>query len=541
MAALWLTDYDPFFTKFMDNSSRLELYDYYDKKTSLYKYSIEKEVASYGEFKHGSLYIWGEAREFFYEVFKEIVAQLRIQLDNAEALKDKKELQSKIWGIAITAIGTVAGKFFKAYEKIIRFATTVLKFIVCSIIESGIPDDEIATYHVLIPNFEKIMVAIYPNGSYKDDDKVAKLDIVYKITEDGNNVIYDFKNQEIEDYFYGDDIISSCQPNSPFKGTIYPIYEGEDFENAVYHIKSDEREDVITCDIKEYVLGKPNGYSLNEGEYNWYSFVAPEKGTYDFYSTCIRHEKDNLDVVGELFSELVPGRSIENRIAFDDNSGGDGNFNFHYNLEKNQKVYIRVRGASWKTHGQNYTLVIRKIPGKFFEIGENQNYFETVDLAEPFNIYPIRYTFNFKSGGYKIFQTFGEEDTHLKLFDDCNIEVANNDDEGYENNALINYEVEKIIRELKHTKLNIIEKNYTRFIQFGVMENHKTERTEEIIGLFEKISRIATGSFGLLYFLNDEDKIYNDEFRVLVSKKGVTEWKKDDYFSPCCKMIEDFE
>lgn len=103
----------------------------------------------------------------------------------------------------------------------------------------------------------------------------------------------------------------------------------------------------------------------------------------------------------------------------------------------------------------------------------------------------------------------------------------------------INHEVERLVSELKHTKLNIIEKNYTRFIQFGVMENHKTDRTEEIIGLFEHISRIATGSYGLLYFLDDEDKTYNDEFRVLVSKKGVTEWKKDDFFNPCSKMIED--
>lgn len=125
-------------------------------------------------------------------------------------------------------------------------------------------------------------------------------------------------------------------------------------------------------------------------------------------------------------------------------------------------------------------------------------------------------------GWLEIRPTFLDEDLHPEI-----------DEE------LINHEVERLVSELKHTKLNIIEKNYTRFIQFGVMENHKTDRTEEIIGLFENISRIATGSYGLLYFLDDEDKTYNDEFRVLVSKKGVTEWKKDDFFNPCSKMIED--
>lgn len=100
--------------------------------------------------------------------------------------------------------------------------------------------------------------------------------------------------------------------------------------------------------------------------------------------------------------------------------------------------------------------------------------------------------------------------------------------------------IERIIGELKYNELKLVEKNYTRYVQFSVFENHRTEKTDEIIKTFSNISKIATGSYGLLYCLDDEDKLYYDEFRVLISKKGKTEWKEDDYFSPCSKMIEDF-
>ena len=100
-------------------------------------------------------------------------------------------------------------------------------------------------------------------------------------------------------------------------------------------------------------------------------------------------------------------------------------------------------------------------------------------------------------------------------------------------------EIEKRINELKYNEVKMFERNYTRFIQFSMFENHRTERTDEIINIFCDIARIATGSYGMLYCLDDEDKVYYDEFRVLISKKGRTEWKKDEYFSPCSKMIED--
>lgn len=127
-------------------------------------------------------------------------------------------------------------------------------------------------------------------------------------------------------------------------------------------------------------------------------------------------------------------------------------------------------------------------------------------------------------GWIEIRSTYLDEDLHPEIDEDK-----------------IYSEVEKLVCGLKYSEINLVEKNYTRFAQFSVIENHRTEKTEEIISIFQNISRIATGSYGLLYYLDDEDALYNDKFRVLVSKKGKTEWRKDEYFSPCSKMIEDFD
>lgn len=100
--------------------------------------------------------------------------------------------------------------------------------------------------------------------------------------------------------------------------------------------------------------------------------------------------------------------------------------------------------------------------------------------------------------------------------------------------------VDGLIKHLKYNELELTEKNYTRYIQFSVMENHKTEKSQEMVDLFTEISKIATGSYGLLYIMDDEDELYDDEFRVLVSRKGKCEWKKDELLSPCSVMLEEF-
>ena len=42
--------------------------------------------------------------------------------------------------------------------------------------------------------------------------------------------------------------------------------------------------------------------------------------------------------------------------------------------------------------------------------------------------------------------------------------------------------------------------------------------------------------YGLLYYLDDEDEVYSDEFRVLVSKKGKCGWKRDEIINGNCSV-----
>ena len=79
--------------------------------------------------------------------------------------------------------------------------------------------------------------------------------------------------------------------------------------------------------------------------------------------------------------------------------------------------------------------------------------------------------------------------------------------------------------------------NGIKTINVFMCTNHKTIEAEEILQTFENIAKVATGSYGMLYVWDEyEDE---DNFRVLVARKGVVEWKKDEYFSPNSIMIYD--
>jgi predicted O-linked N-acetylglucosamine transferase (SPINDLY family) len=79
--------------------------------------------------------------------------------------------------------------------------------------------------------------------------------------------------------------------------------------------------------------------------------------------------------------------------------------------------------------------------------------------------------------------------------------------------------------------------NGIKTINVFMCTNHKTIEVEEILQTFENIAKVATGSYGLLHVWDEyEDE---DNFRVLVARKGVVEWKKDEYFSPNSIMIYD--
>lgn len=70
--------------------------------------------------------------------------------------------------------------------------------------------------------------------------------------------------------------------------------------------------------------------------------------------------------------------------------------------------------------------------------------------------------------------------------------------------------------------------------------NHRTQDVTEVIRLFEWIAKVAPGSYGLLYLLDDEDpQGKDDEFQIFKIAKGKMTIEKDRLLSPCQTEIFD--
>lgn len=68
--------------------------------------------------------------------------------------------------------------------------------------------------------------------------------------------------------------------------------------------------------------------------------------------------------------------------------------------------------------------------------------------------------------------------------------------------------------------------------------NHISDDVHEVFDLFKFIGQNAIGSYGLLYFKNDEDAEIFNEFKVWRLAKGELKEFKDMLLSPCDPIIE---
>ena len=125
-------------------------------------------------------------------------------------------------------------------------------------------------------------------------------------------------------------------------------------------------------------------------------------------------------------------------------------------------------------------------------------------------------------GWLEIIPTYLDEDVHTEI-----------------DEKAIYSQVDDIIANLEYSDLKIISKNGVKVINFFLCTNHKTTEAEEMLKTFEKIAQVATGSYGLLHVW--DEYVDEDNFRVLVARKGVVEWIKDELFSPNSEKIYDNE
>ena len=68
--------------------------------------------------------------------------------------------------------------------------------------------------------------------------------------------------------------------------------------------------------------------------------------------------------------------------------------------------------------------------------------------------------------------------------------------------------------------------------------NHMSDDVYEMFDLFKFIGKNAVGSYGLLYFKNDEDTEAPNTFKVWRLSKGELKEFKDTLLSPCNPTIE---
>ncbi|GMQ63650.1 Imm7 family immunity protein [Vallitalea maricola] len=72
------------------------------------------------------------------------------------------------------------------------------------------------------------------------------------------------------------------------------------------------------------------------------------------------------------------------------------------------------------------------------------------------------------------------------------------------------------------------------------LSNHKTQESEELLGVYKYIAKIAPGSYGLLYVKDDEDtKGLDNEFIVYTLVRGNLSIQKDTFLSPFIPIVED--
>lgn len=69
--------------------------------------------------------------------------------------------------------------------------------------------------------------------------------------------------------------------------------------------------------------------------------------------------------------------------------------------------------------------------------------------------------------------------------------------------------------------------------------NHKSQDFLNVITIFEWLGKNAVGSYGLLYFFDDEDTdSYDNQFQVYCLKKGKFERQTDTFLSPYFNEVE---
>lgn len=118
-------------------------------------------------------------------------------------------------------------------------------------------------------------------------------------------------------------------------------------------------------------------------------------------------------------------------------------------------------------------------------------------------------------------------------------EAREDEEEGMD---LILQKIKNSIESLKWNKPKLKAKNGEWYIESTLYANRRNEEVDEIIQLFDHIAQYATGSYGLIYMLDDADANGKDnEFQVYSISRGKLHEQRDLFLSPFIPIVEDVD
>lgn len=104
----------------------------------------------------------------------------------------------------------------------------------------------------------------------------------------------------------------------------------------------------------------------------------------------------------------------------------------------------------------------------------------------------------------------------------------------------LNEKIDLLKSEGRNIEINLFSRNGVKQVSFFGAPNHKGDNWEWVIKLAEWIAKEAIGSYGIIYMFDDEDKNgLDNQFQVLVLKKGVISFELDTFLSPFIPEVEE--
>lgn len=101
-------------------------------------------------------------------------------------------------------------------------------------------------------------------------------------------------------------------------------------------------------------------------------------------------------------------------------------------------------------------------------------------------------------------------------------------------------QIKEEIKKIKCSDLEIKVQNGDFYTEFSLFTNRQGSNTEELFLFFKRVGTLAKGSYGLIYFWDDEDSHGKDNtFQVWVLARGNICIKDDMFLSPAIPTIED--